>query len=119
MEDDPNSRLLLQHALGSRYRLLYAVSVAEAWEHLEQHAVDLILLDLSLEGDADGLDLTCALREQKEWEHLPIIVTTAYAFTTDREKCLEAGCTEFLSKPLDLQKLRGLLEHYLPADSRE
>ncbi|MFQ6612586.1 MAG: response regulator [Fidelibacterota bacterium] len=113
VEDDQSSQLLLQHAIGSKYALKFAVSVREAWACLEKERVDLIILDLSLEGKEDGLDLTCALRESDKWVNLPVIVTTAHAFVTDRDNCLEAGCTEYLSKPLRLSRLTKLLEHYL------
>jgi CheY-like chemotaxis protein len=119
VEDDPSSQLLLQHAIDPKYELKFAPSVREAWKCLHQGPVDLILLDLALEGDEDGLDLTCALREQKQWQDLPIIVTTAHAFTTDRDRCLDAGCTEFLSKPLNLRKLQQLVNHYLETGKRE
>jgi len=116
VEDDTSSRLLLQHAIDPKYQLKFAASVPEAWECLQGGSVDLILLDLALEGEEDGLDLTCALREQPKYRHLSIIVTTAHAFTTDRDRCLDAGCTEFLSKPLNLTKLQRLLNRYLESE---
>ena len=99
VEDDPNSQMLVKFFLRDNYDTYFAVSVTEAKEKLDNQPVELILLDLSLEGQEDGLDLVRYLRKTKRWKDILIIAVTAHAFTADREKCLAAGCDDYLAKP--------------------
>jgi len=62
--------------------------------------VALVLMDLTLNADEDGLMLTRYLRGQARWRRLPIIAVTAFAAPEDRERALEAGCDDYLSKPI-------------------
>ncbi|MFQ6607325.1 MAG: PAS domain S-box protein [Fidelibacterota bacterium] len=113
VEDDPNSRRLVEFFLKGRYRTSFAESVAEAKEELKQEPVALVLLDLSLVGDEDGLDLVRWMRKTKRWRQTPVIATTAHAFTTDRDNCLAAGCNDYLAKPLDRKKLILMMRQQL------
>ncbi len=107
IEDDLNAQKLFKFFLGESYHTLFAVSVAEAKQQLRGNKVDLILLDLSLIGNEDGLDLARYLRKTKRWKEIPIIAVTAHAFTSDRDNCLTAGCDDYISKPI---KKRDLIE---------
>jgi CheY-like chemotaxis protein len=71
---------------------------------------DLILMDIQLEGKLNGLEVVRELR-QRQFQ-LPIIALTAYAMKGDREKALDAGCDEYLPKPLPINKLVELLQTY-------
>ncbi|MGP1666330.1 MAG: response regulator, partial [Rhodanobacter sp.] len=73
---------------------------------------DLILLDIQLPG-MDGYATTRAIREQVAFTQLPIIALTAKAMRGDREKCLAMGANDYLSKPIDLDKLASMLKHWL------
>jgi len=99
VEDDPNSQKLVELILKKDYGLHFADSVIKAKKILDTQPINIILLDLSLKGNEDGLDLAYHVRNDSPYKHLPIIALTAHAFTTDRDKCLEAGCNEFLTKP--------------------
>lgn len=113
VEDDATSQSLLRFYLQNSYKLHFADSVDSAREILDRQPVDLILLDLSLAGDEDGLDLVRSLRPQERWKNLPILAVTAHAFTSDRDNCLEAGCTDFLSKPVGRHRLLEKIATYL------
>jgi two-component system, sensor histidine kinase and response regulator len=80
------------------------VSVAgngrEALEQLRQSPFDLVLMDLQMPV-MDGLSATRAIREQREWDRLPVIAMTAEAMAGDREKCLAVGMNDYISKPID------------------
>ncbi len=99
VEDDPNSQKLAGFTLKKDFELFFAESVAEAKEQLSSHDIQMVLLDLSLKGDEDGLDLARFLRSTEQWKTLPIIALTAHAFTSDRDRCMDAGCNEFMTKP--------------------
>jgi len=106
VEDDPNSQKLASFTLSKDYNLHFAESVADAKDVLNTHEVQLILLDLSLRGDEDGLELARFLRKDTKWLKVPIVALTAHAFTSDRDRCMEAGCNDFMTKPFRLADLK-------------
>ncbi len=100
VEDDLGSRKLIEFFIKGTHDMCFAVSLKEAKQQLKKYPIDLILLDLSLIGNEDGLDLVRWIRKTKTWKKTPVIATTAHAFTSDRDACLEAGCNDYLSKPI-------------------
>jgi len=113
VEDDPNSQKLATFTLSKAYDLFFAESVTDAKKMLETHEIQLVLLDLSLRGDEDGLELARHLRSQDSWMDLPIIALTAHAFNSDRERCMEAGCNDFMTKPFRLAELKATIKGLL------
>jgi two-component system, cell cycle response regulator DivK len=71
---------------------------------------DLVLMDVQLEGQLTGLDVTKELRARGYT--LPIVAVTAYAMTGDREKAINAGCDDYLPKPLPIKQLVALLQRH-------
>ncbi len=113
VEDDKNTQLLMSFLLRDEYDVCFAVSVAEAKQKMETKPVDLILLDLSLQGDEDGLDLVRYLRTFDRWKGVPVIATTAHAFARDRENCMGAGCNDYLSKPINRREMMDKIKKYI------
>ncbi|MCH7763956.1 MAG: PAS domain S-box protein [Candidatus Marinimicrobia bacterium] len=112
VEDEPNSQRLIEFFLKGQYDLCFAVSVNEAKRQLKKCPVDLILLDLSLVGNEDGLDLVRWMRKTKPWQKTPVIATTAHAFTKDRDNCMTAGCNDYISKPIKRELLLEKISQY-------
>jgi len=77
---------------------------------LSQETFDLIMMDVELAGELNGLQVVRALRARGLTT--PIVAVTAYAMMGDREKCLEAGCNDYLPKPLPIAEFLALLAHY-------
>jgi CheY-like chemotaxis protein len=75
---------------------------------------DLILMDMSLPG-IDGWEATRQLRAAPETATVPIIALTAHAMAGDRDKALEAGCNDYDTKPIELDRLLGKMAALLPA----
>ncbi|MEE9189346.1 MAG: ATP-binding protein, partial [Candidatus Neomarinimicrobiota bacterium] len=115
VEDDPGSRKLVRTLLKDHYHVITAETVEQAKEKLKTGKVHLALLDLSLIGNEDGLDLVRWMRNTKRWKSCPVIALTAHAFTTDRDLCLSEGCNDYLIKPIkkDLlhNKINALLQN--------
>lgn len=113
VEDDPHSQDLIKFFLRGQCENFFAESVAGAKQTLKSNTIDLILLDLSLIGKEDGLDLVRWMRKTKTWGKIPVIATTAHALTTDRDNCLAAGCNDYLSKPISREKLLTKIRQFV------
>jgi CheY-like chemotaxis protein len=114
VEDDPYSQLYFTKLLSGMYETAVATSAREAWDLLHSRPFDFILMDISLKGDEDGLSLTRRLRTEEAFEKMPILAVTAYAFPDDRRRAIEAGCTDYLPKPVsssDLHRKLAELTH--------
>ncbi len=86
----------------------------EALNALTHSSFDLILMDCQMPG-LDGYETTKAIRKIQRYAHIPIIALTAHAMEGDREKCIEAGMDDYLSKPFTQEQLLSILQTRLPA----
>lgn len=84
---------------------------------LQEHP-DLILMDLSLP-KLDGLAATRRIRERRDFQDVPIVAVSAHDGAESREAALEAGCDEYVTKPIDFDQLSSLINRFLPAKHRE
>jgi CheY-like chemotaxis protein len=113
VEDNPDNRILITDVLTSLdYEVLVAVDGAEGVSKATAEVPDLILMDLSLP-HMDGWTATGHIKANPALTHIPIIALTAHAMVGDREKALQAGCDDYVSKPIDLRELAGKLAQYL------
>ncbi|MGO9274210.1 MAG: response regulator [Terriglobia bacterium] len=91
----------------------------EALEQLEKQGFDLVLMDIQMP-EMDGFEATAAIREREKRtaRHVPVIAMTAHAMQGDRERCLAAGMDGYVSKPIKLQELIGVIENCSPREPR-
>ncbi len=111
-EDQPVNQLLAVRMLKKRgHSVVVANNGRIALETLPRETFDLVLMDVQMP-EMDGFETTRTIRLQEKdtGKHLPIIAMTAYAIKGDRERCLAAGCDEYLAKPIDSRSLYALVE---------
>ena len=105
VEDNLMNQKFMSHILkrlGSTFDI--AVDGKDAIEKVQKNKYDLILMDVQMPV-MDGLEATRYIRNELKMKDIPIIALTAHAMKGDREKCLAAGCTGYITKPIDQQKL--------------
>lgn len=95
------------------YEVIIAVDGEQGVALALSESPALILMDLSLPV-LDGWEATRRLKMAPETKSIPIIALTAHAMTGDREKCIEAGCDDFDTKPVEISRLLGKIEALLP-----
>ncbi|WP_294143033.1 response regulator [uncultured Sanguibacteroides sp.] len=105
-EDNDSNFLFLSTVLKKEYELVWAKNGKEAIALYEEKAPQVILMDIKMP-EMDGLEATWEIR--KIDKRIPIIALTAYAFDEDRIRAAEAGCDEFLTKPVNVKMLKDLL----------
>jgi CheY-like chemotaxis protein len=115
VDDDVRNIFALTSGL-ERHRLtvIHAESGRQGIELLQQNPdVDLVLMDIMMP-EMDGYETTRAIRQIPRFRNLPIIALTAKAMKGDREKCLQAGASDYIPKPIVLEELVTLLRVWLP-----
>jgi signal transduction histidine kinase len=106
-----NAQLILAYLHKQGYQVSWAKNHTELWATLLQAIPKIILMDIHLP-DVNGFILIEQLREDPRYENIPIIAQTALAMSGDRQACLQAGATDYITKPLDLQQLTRMLKRY-------
>ena len=96
-EDNDSNFILMTYILKKYYQFERAKNGQEAVEMAEKNTYDIVLMDIKMP-IMDGLEATKAIKEK--FPNLPIIALTANAFDSDRQLALDAGCNDFLSKPV-------------------
>jgi len=113
VEDNPmNMKVVLMTLKKHGYTLLEAIDGEEALEVAIRENPDLILMDIQLP-KMDGLEVTRKLRHLPEFKQIPIIALSAYAMKGDREKGMEAGFDDYLSKPVNTRELPKVIADML------
>jgi two-component system, cell cycle response regulator DivK len=113
VEDNELNRDMLSRRLGRKgYDVVIAVDGKEGVELAQSSNPDIILMDMSLPV-MDGWQATRYLKDDEQMRHIPVIALTAHAMRGDEERCLQAGCDDYDTKPIDfprlLQKIESLL----------
>ena len=114
VDDDVRNIFAITSALeASHMQVSYAESGQAGIDYLQLHPdVEVVLMDVMMP-DMDGFEAIRRIRAIDRFRKLPIISVTAKAMKGDREKCLEAGASDYITKPVDMDQLRSLLRVWL------
>ncbi len=119
VEDNPFNQQVAREFLDQAGMV---VEIAEngfaALEAVESKEYDLVFMDIQMP-DMDGLEVTRRMREKKDQTSLPIVAMTAHAMTGDREKSLDAGMNDHITKPIDPEELMSMLVKWGKVGGRE
>jgi CheY-like chemotaxis protein len=112
-DDDVRNIFSLTKSL-EKYNMnvLTATNGHEALEKLEQEHVDIVLMDMMMP-ELDGYESARRIRQNPKFAKLPVIAVTAKVMPADREACIEAGASDYVSKPVDVDQLISLLRVWL------
>ncbi|HEY5756991.1 MAG TPA: response regulator, partial [Steroidobacter sp.] len=115
VEDDVRNVFAITRVLEPHGAILeIARNGREALDVLANNSeIDLVLMDIMMP-EMDGFEATRAIRAERRWANLPIIALTAKAMPDDRQKCLQAGANDYITKPIDIEKLLSLLRIWMP-----
>ena len=108
-EDNESNFLLVMAILKKEYQIIHAVDGVETLQKYRQYSPDAILMDLKMP-NMDGLEATREIRKLNTY--IPIIIVSAFAFDSDKQEANEAGCTDYLTKPIDSRLLKETLKKY-------
>ena len=113
VEDDEMNRDMLSRRLVRRgYDVVLAVDGGEGVVKAATERPDIILMDMSLP-EVDGWEATRQLKRSPETQAIPVIALTAHAMAEDERKAIDAGCDDFDTKPVELNRLLGKIEALL------
>ncbi|AEF94381.1 multi-sensor hybrid histidine kinase [Desulfotomaculum nigrificans CO-1-SRB] len=118
VEDNQFNQRLIQHLLADNgYRVTLAENGQQALEMLNQSNFDIVLMDMQMPV-MDGYETTRVIRSDERYKSLPIIALTAHAMKGDNEKCLAAGCDDYLAKPVKRDILIKTIKKYIQPGQR-
>lgn len=113
VEDDPKNLKLIRDLLQIRgYTTLEATDGKQGVDMARAKIPDLILMDIQMPV-MDGFEAISILKADPVTKSIPIIALTAFAMQGDREKCMEAGCNDYITKPLDTRAFVTKVKEYL------
>ncbi len=105
IEDDPANRILVRRVMEAQgYRVLEAGSGAEGVAIAQAEQPGVILVDINMP-DMDGFEVMARLKQTPRTASVPVIAVTAMVMKGDRERTLEAGCADYIEKPIDVDLL--------------
>ena len=114
IEDAPDTRDLVSAILEmSGHTIEIAETGEDGLAKVKEIMPDVVLVDVSLPGKLNGLDVVRHLREDSAFDKTPLLALTAHVMATDREQALEAGCDDHITKPIvDLEEFAETVSRY-------
>ena len=116
VEDNEMNRDMLSRRLTRRgFEVVFAADGQQGVDLARSEKPDIILMDMSLPG-MDGWEATRRIKADGTMRRIPVIGLTAHAMSGDREKAIEAGCDDYDSKPVEIERLLGKINRLLNGD---
>jgi CheY-like chemotaxis protein len=113
VDDNADNASLARDYLASKhYRTAIASDGLSAMKLIGELRPDLVLMDIQMPG-IDGIEAIRRIRASPSLQAMPVIALTALAMTGDRERCLEAGADEYVSKPVSMRALAEIIARHL------
>jgi CheY-like chemotaxis protein len=114
VDDDMRNLFALSNSLASKgIQTIKAQDGQKALDELEKNpGIELVLMDIMMPG-MDGYETMNRIRQQKRFVKLPIVALTAKAMKADRQKCIDAGANDYLSKPIDIDRLLSMMRVWM------
>jgi DNA-binding response OmpR family regulator len=111
VDDSANIRRLLAHNLGKKFSVLTAADAAEALNILgmEEKLPDLLVIDIAMPG-MDGFSLTSMIKDHPRYQSIQLVMLTAKDSSEDREKGLQLGAVDYITKPFNLEEFADRIE---------
>ena len=113
VEDEVINQLFMTSILKKIYSVFSANNSSKALSIVQSEQIDLILMDISLKGGMNGLELTKEIRKNPAYSSTPIIAVTGHVNEEELQKTIDAGCNKFITKPFDAEKLLSLVGGFL------
>ena len=113
VEDHPINVKTIGRFLRDSYKVEKATNGQEAISIAKENSFDLILMDIGLKGEIDGLATAREIRKMEKYKDTPVVAMTAYVLPDSEEKFLSEGCTHYLPKPFTKNQLTSLLTSIL------
>ncbi len=109
VEDDKNTQNIYKKMFANHFDVHVCDNDDAFYKLLGKYKFDIILMDISLKGIKDGLQLTREIKNDNNYKNIPVICLTAHAFPQDRENAISAGVDDFLTKPVESARLIQIL----------
>lgn len=113
-DNEANADMLTRRLARHGFEVRLATDGLQAVEMARAEAPDLVLMDISLPR-IDGWEATRRIKADPATADVPVVALTAHAMVADRQRCLDAGCSEFETKPIDLARLLDKMQALLAA----
>jgi len=113
VEDHMETRIFLEAALQERFDVVAVAEPVAALDVARRRSFDVLVFDIALGQNEDGVELLQQLRERPEYAHVPALAVTAYALPRDRKRYLDAGFDAYLSKPFFQDDILQVVEQLL------
>ena len=117
VEDDLMNQITIRRFIEKKFNVITTASSDEAREIINKEKVDIILMDISIKGSMNGLELTKELKASKEFSKIPVIAVTAHVFEEDKQNALKAGCDSYLAKPFTKESLQKIMDGFADKNS--
>ncbi|SHM53794.1 Response regulator receiver domain-containing protein [Chryseobacterium carnipullorum] len=112
VDDDPRNIFALKLTLKSRgYQIESCTMAQEAIQILKEQVIDIVLMDMMMP-EMDGYEAIRMMRNTPSMSEIPVIAVTAQAMPEDRQKCIDAGAQDYVSKPIDVDQLMTAIEKF-------